>query len=601
MAATLKTVDPVTFEIVKNQLIFAATQVAEVMRRTSYSHIAREGRDLSASIHDTQGRLIAQGTEGIPIHLCGASYFVKNFLAKIAPEKLQPDDILISNDPYMGGQHLPDITMVSPFFFREELQCLMSIMLHHTDIGGVAVAGLAGDAKEIYATGLRIPIMKFNESVTEILAANVRVPQDVMGDLRGQLAALEFGKRRLTEIYERYGPQTLAAVSEELLTYSERRMRASIETIPDGSYTITEYIDDDGIHINEPVPLVVTVNKRASELIVDLSKSSPQTEALNSPIGCTVSSVSLSLRMFTDPDIPPNDGCDAPITVIAPPGTINNPRLPASVNTRATVCHRQEEAIIGGMAYLMPERARAASYGCSPCLLLYGREKATDKPFVLFAGSIPGGMGARPGRDGVDGICCDMSNTQYINVETIEEKIPVLIEKQEFRPDSGGPGEYRGGASVRVVYRILQPMLATIFADRQRIPAFGLFGGQPGALAEFILNPGADDERELHSKATNVQLNKGDVLSFSAAGGGGYGDPLERSPVKVLSDVKSGKVTLEGAEKDYGVVLCRQTLGLDIDGTNSLREHLRSVRGPVTWTIDRGEAFASYTGEVARI
>ncbi|MBI4191730.1 MAG: hydantoinase B/oxoprolinase family protein [Betaproteobacteria bacterium] len=592
------TIDAATLEIVKNQLVYTATQMAEVMRKTAFSHIAREGRDLSASIHDHQGRLLAQGAEGIPIHLCGASYFVANFFKVFPPETLGPNDILISNDPYKGGQHLPDITLVAPFFHAGKAQCFLMVMLHHTDIGGVAVGGLAGDAREIYGTGLIIPISKLNESVRGILAANVRVPDDVMGDLRAQIAGIEFGRRRLTEIYDRYGASHIHDVTLELLAYSERRVRTNLAAIPDGSYTVTECMDDDGIHLTTPVPLVVKVEKRGTDVVVDFTGSSAQTMSLNSPIGNTISSVSLSLRMFLDPDIPPNEGCDAPLTVIAPSGTINNPNAPAAVNTRATVCHRQEEAIIGGMAHLMPHKSRAASYGCSPCLLLSGQDEESGRPFVLFAGSIPGGMGARSTVDGVDGITCDMSNTHYMNVETIEEKIPLLVERQEFRPDSGGPGLYRGGAAVRQVIRARQPMVLTLFADRQKIPAFGLFGGQPGGVAEFLLNPGTAEERTLHSKTTNLPLHRGDVVSFSAAGGGGYGDPLARPPEQVMADVRNGKLTVEGA-RDYGVAIDTAG-GYDELATHQLRDAKRRERGPIDWVIDRGESAAVYTGLPAR-
>lgn len=587
-----KSTSAASAEIIGSRLAYIATQMSEVMRRTAHSHVAREASDLTATLHAPNGDLIAQALNSIPMHLCGASEFLRNFL-KIRPaESWEPTTIMISNDPYMGGQHLPDISIVAPYFFDGVLECFLVSMLHHTDIGGATAGGIVGDAKDIYSTGLRIPIVPYNSTVEEIIRANVRVPETVLGDLRAQLACLEFGKRRLDETYRRYGSAEMREATRWLLDYSERRVRQAIARIPDGTFELTEYIDDDGVNLHQPLPIRVKLAKLHDEITVDFSGSSEQTGTMNSPLTCTLSSVNLSLRMFFDDDIPNNEGCTKPIKIVAPPGSINNPVAPAGVNPRATVCHRQEEAIIGGMAYLTPERCRAASYGCSPTFIVYGTRESNQRRFVLVAGTIPGGMGARPGLDGEDAISCDLSNTRYINVETIEQSIPLLYHRQELRKDSGGPGRYRGGMSARQVVEALQPMLLTMFADRQDIPAFGLLGGDPGAVAEYVLNPGTAGERVIHSKATNVSLEAGDVLVFSPAGGGGLGNPHERDPSAVALDVRRNKVSASQAFADYAVVLDLETGEADYAATELRRAELSASEPERNSVINRGVALS---------
>lgn len=581
-------------EIIGDRLSQLATQTSEVIRRTAHSHIAREAGDLTATLHLPSGDVIAQAMNAIPIHLCGASTFLRSFLERRPIDSWEPHTLLVSNDPYAGGQHLPDISVVAPFFFGGELRMFIIAMLHHTDVGGATVGGIVGNATDIFSTGLRIPIIELTPDFRELLAANVRVPYTVLSDLDAQLAGLEFCKRRLTEVYERYGVETINDACSWLLEYSERRVRQALESMPDGSFSVVECIDDDGQNLGVPVPIQVSVEKKGSDLTVDFAGSATQTGTMNSPLTSTIASVNLSLRQFFDADIPNNEGCTVPIHIVAERGSINNPMPPAGVNPRATVCHRQEEAIIGGMAYLDPENCRAASYGCSPSFNVYGIGDDGAR-FVLVAGTIPGGMGARPGLDGVDAVCCDLSNTRYINLETVEQTIPLLYHSQTLRADSGGPGKYRGGASACQVVEALLPMTLTLFSDRQEIPAFGLFGGHAGDVAEYAIRKSTGERIKLHSKATNVKLEKGDVLIFSPAGGGGYGSPLERPADAVCMDVRRNIVSRVAAGRDYGVIFADGTDEVDQAATAAARAQRASEAEPGNYVIDRGVVGAEYT------
>jgi len=574
--------DPITLGVVWGALQSVAVEIGTTVQRTAYSEQAREGQDFSVAVFDRAGRMVAQGPYS-PGHMGAMSFAVKHALAAHPAETLRPGDAVLLNDPLLGSGHLPDFFITQPVFAGGALVGFVVNIVHHTDVGGQRPGsqGVVG-IFDYHQEGLRIPPTKVwreyreDEAVIGIIAANTRTPEKVLGDLRAQRSALRVGELRLMELVERYGRAVVFAAMDEILDRTEASVRAAIRRIPDGRYAFEDFLDDWGPG-TDPLRVFVTVTVAGDTVTVDYEGSSPQTPSgLNSYINYTRSYSYAAVKCLTDPFGPMSEGALRPVVVRAPEGSFLNPRPPAGGGPRALICYRIFEAVLGALAPALPERvAAAASHMANPTF--GGWDRARGRRFVAYE-LVLSGTGARAGKDGCEGMAWAF-NASNIPVEAQEARHPIVVERFELMRDSGGAGRFRGGCGIRRDLRFLaDDGKLTNLSDRQRVPPWGLFGGHPGALGRTVLNPGPD-QVTVHGKESR-DFAYDDVVSFQQSGAGGYGNPFERDPARVLEDVLDDYVSMESARNDYGVIITGTGMDLRVDdaATQTLRHENKTNR-----------------------
>lgn len=574
--------DPVRLELIKNAVGSVVDEMVLTVVRIAYSSIMKDTMDLSSAFCDRDGRMIAQGLS-LPLHLGSFPDAMDGMLAEYRG-KLAPGDVVILNDPYLGGMHLPDIFMFRPVFVGDHLLGYGVVVAHHNDIGGRVPGSSAADSTEIFQEGLRIPPLKLyergvpNETLFRMIGLNVRVPDVVLGDLYAQVAACRIAERGMSELAAKYGIAELERYFNELLDYSEREARRTIRAIPDGSYTCTDYLDDDGVTPDQPVPVKVSLHVDGDELTVDLTGTSPQVKgAINSTLSFAKSAVYFALRSIMESDAPSNSGFMRPIRVTAPLGCLVNPRPPGACAARGVSGFRVIDAMFGALAQVLPERVRAAGEGGTTSYSIGGYDAAGR--YVLFREAIMGAWGAGYRREGIDGVANPAANISNAPIEQVENQAPIVVERYELVPDSGGPGTWRGGLGVERQLRFVgERATLQLRSDRRNHPPYGLAGGGPGAPS---CNYVSDGERwDVWPTKFTRPIRSGQALRHVTAGGGGYGDPLERDPERVLADVRDGKVTIEAAARAYGVKILPEPLRLDRAGTEKLRAGMRRGSRP---------------------
>jgi N-methylhydantoinase B len=571
--------DPVRLELVKNAIGSVVDEMVLTVVRVAYSSIMKDTMDLSSAFCDRTGRMIAQGLS-LPLHLGSIPDAMDAVLAKF-PAGLSPGDVVVLNDPYQGGMHLPDIFMFKPVYVDGRLIGYAVLVAHHNDMGGRVPGSSAADSTEIFQEGLRIPILKLydrgvpNETLRDIIRINVRIPDIVLGDIDAQLAACRIAERGMADLARRFGVDELEHLFEELLDYSEREARRTITAIPDGVYHFEDHLDDDGVDFTKPVRVAVALRVDGDELTVDLAGTSPQVRgAINSTLSFAKSAVYFAIRSIMDSDAPNNAGFFRPIHVEAPLGCLVNPRSPAACAARGVSGFRLIDALFGALAQAVPERVRAAGEGGTTSYSIGGTDR--DGRFVLFREAIMGAWGAGAAREGIDGVANPAANISNAPIEMVENQAPIRVERYGFVADSGGAGKWRGGLSVERQLRFLGGHATLqLRSDRRDHPPYGLAGGQSGAPSSNALHDGKL-WRELPTKFTRP-FNGGEAIRHRSAGAGGFGDPFERAPEAVLEDVREGKVTLEAAARDYGVVVLRLPWCLDLPATAELRRVRRAT------------------------
>jgi N-methylhydantoinase B len=576
MTASSSGLDPITLQLVRGAMESIVDEMALTLVRTAYSANLKNAMDLSSAICDADMRLVAQGLT-LPLHLGSIPDAMTAIRARFEGT-MRPGDTYILNDPYEGGTHLPDIFVIQPVFVDGDLLAYVCAISHHTDIGGRVAGGNACDSTEIYQEGLRIPPLRLREAGTidddflRLLASNVRIPTRVLGDLRAQLAALTIGERGLLEVVERYGVGTVREAWTGLLHYSERLARAEIATWPDGQYSFTDYLDDDGID-PDPIPITATLTVRGDNLEVDFTGSAPQVKgAINSVLSFTRSTVYACVRCLLPNDLPNNEGYFHAVRVHAPAGTIVNPLPPAPVAARGLTAFRIANVVLGALAQIAPERIPACEVGGDTGITMGGYDD--QRRAFVFLEFVFSGWGGRPFADGIDGLSSVVVNFSNYPAEIIENEYPLRIEEYGFLPDSGGPGLHRGGLAIVREYRLLEREASLqIRSDRTRFPAYGLAGGSPGRLCRNLLDDG-DGPRLLPSK-TLLTIRAGTLLRHELAGAGGWGDPFDRDPLRVLADVREQKVSAVHARDAYGVVLNDDASEVDWNATAHQRAVLR--------------------------
>jgi N-methylhydantoinase B len=565
-------IDYLQLELIRNGLESVVDDMALTLVRTAYSANLKSSMDFSTAFCDVAGRLVAQGLT-LPVHLGSIPDAMAAVLGRYQG-KVRPGDVFILNDPYEGGTHLPDLYVCQPVFLGDEPLGFVCCIAHHTDIGGRVAGGNACDSTEIYQEGLRVPPLRLydrgelNDGFLRMLERNVRIPHKVLGDLRGQLAACHIGEQGLLGLVDRFGRGAVLGAFDDLLDYSERLARAEIASWPDGRYEFVDYLDDDGID-PDPIPIRVSITVSGDQLDVDFAGSGAQVKgAINSVMSFTRSATYACVRCLLPQNLPNNEGYFRAIRVHAPEGTIVNPLPPGPVAARGLTGFRIATAVFGALAQIAPDRVPACEVGGDTGITMGGYY--ADRRAFVFLEFLFCAWGGRPFADGVDGVSSLVVNFSNYPAEVIEHEYPLRIEEYSFRPDTGGPGRFRGGLALVRQYRFLErEATLQIRSDRTRSAPYGLHGGQPGDRCRTILNPGPN-ERVLPAK-TLLWIHAGDVFRHELAGAGGWGDPFERDPRAVLADVLNEKVTVEQAREAYGVVLRNDKKEVDEEATRELR------------------------------
>ena len=560
-----KSIDPVALEVVWSRFLSVANEQQDTLIRTAFSTIVRESQDLACGMFDTKGRMISQSISGTPGHINAMATSMKHFLAAFPPDKLAPGDVLITNDPWQTAGQINDITITTPIFKNGKMVALFANTCHSADIGGRI---LSAEAREVFEEGLRIPIMKLfdrgqpNRILMQIVRTNVRQPDEVIGDFYAQTACNETGGRALREMMDEFNLDSIDEVAEEIIQRSEAAVRAEIAKLPSGEWSNETWSDG----FEEPIVVRCTVKVAGDEIFIDFTGSSPQsTRGINVVLNYTHAYASFAIKAAICPDVPHNEGSFRPVHVSAPPGSILNALDPAPVASRQVIGHFIPSAIFAAMSGAMPGRLMAP--GADPIWLSVWRGQ--NPPFTLTVFQV-GGTGARPTKDGLNAVGFP-SGVAGVPAEVIESLSPVVLKRRELRANSGGPGTWRGGLGQLTEFsrRGEGRWSVSSIADRTEYPAPGLLGGKPGARGEVTM----DDGTKLHAKALK-DLQETDVVHVNLPGGGGYGDPYERDPQKVLWDVIEGYVSPEEAEKSYGVAVRYNGNGQDL------------VKLPRDWQID---------------
>ncbi|KAA9404752.1 hydantoinase B/oxoprolinase family protein [Haloarcula hispanica] len=527
-----ETIDPVTLEILRNQLESVATEMGHVLIRGAYSPNIKERQDCSTALFDASGRMVAQA-EHIPVHL-GAMPDAVDIVLQKDPK---PGDVFIVNDPFAGGTHLPDITLVSTIAPNDEIVGYAVSRAHHADVGGSSPGSMPPGAQEIYEEGLRLPAVRLvdggepNEAVHDLIRANVRTPDEREADLRAQRAANVRAEERIGELLSEHGA-TLLDAFDAVIEYSRERVEAELDALPDGTYRAQDILEGDGV-TDADIPIEVAVTIDEASIAVDFAGTADQVAGnLNAPLSVAKSAVYFVVRAITDPEIPPNHGCYEPVSVSVPEGSILDPKPPAAVvGGNVETSQRVMDVTLAALAEAVPDKVPAGGQGTMNNLIIGDR----TGDFTYYE-TIGGGFGARPEKDGMDGVQVGMTNTLNTPVEAMETEYPLRVERYALRPSSGGDGRYRGGLGLERTVTVETDATVSLLTERRRTAPAGIDGGEDGATGENLV-----DGEPVPAKAS-VDVEAGTTVSVRTPGGGGHGDPAERDPAARERDRRDGKV-----------------------------------------------------------
>ncbi len=567
--------DPITLEILWRRLISIVDEADSTVSRTAFSSLLRDAHDYTCMFTDRKGRELAQGTFATPGQSGAMALGIKNLVNRLPAGHFRPGDIFITNDPWALAGHLNDICVLSPIFYQDKLTGFTACVFHHSDIGG----RVSSDNHDVFEDGLYIPLIKLydagvlNDAVMEMIRWNVRTPDKVIGDIRSQIAANHVCSQNICRMIEEYRLEGLDDLADEIITRTENSMREAIKKIPDGVYRASGILEQ--MACKGDIIVKAAVEIKGSDLIVDLDGSSPQVDwGGNVVYNFTYAYVFMAVKSMLDPDIPNNDGSTAPLIMRAPEGSVVNCTFPAAVAARMQIGHFLTEIIYRAMAKALPHRVIAGSGGTPATMNVFYGSLKDGRPWhtVIIRG---GGMGAGAVNDG-NYVYIFPANGANTPVEILESDTPLIVEKRELLCDSGGPGKNKGGLGRRVEFRIpagddtpLPPVNLGIQSGRFRYPPEGLFGGKSGSTARFLVNGKPGNPYGL------TQLKPGDVVTMDAAGGGGYGNPLERDLQSIREDVLDGYISIESAGKDYGVVINPDTL--EINPKETAKTTMRNI------------------------
>jgi len=566
-----RTFDPITLEILWRRLISVVDEADGAVARTAFSSLLRDAHDYTCMLTDHQGRELAQGTFVTPGQSGAMALGIKNLVKRLPPETYKPGDVFITNDPWTLAGHLNDVCVMSPIFYEDKLVAFTACVFHHSDIGG----RVSSDNHDVFEEGLFIPLVKLydggalNQSVIDMIRWNVRTPDEVVGDIRSQIAANHVCAEKIGQMLRETGLEDLGDLGNEIISHTEKSMREEIGKVPDGIYRAEGKIEQ--MKGQQDVVIKAAVEVKGSNITVDLDGSSAHVNwGGNVVYNFTYAYVFMAMKSMFGPDIPNNDGCATPIRLKAPEGSVVNCKFPAAVAARLVIGHFLTEIIYRAMSEVLPNRVIAASGGTPAQMNVFYGKRSDGRPWhsVIIRG---GGMGASSVSDG-NYVYIFPANGANTPIEIFESDTPLIVERRELLIDSSGPGRMKGGLGQREVFRVpddqyapMSPVNLGIQAGRHIHAPEGLFGGNPGARAQFLVNGVPGNPFGL------TQLKTGDVVTIDAAGGGGCGNPLEREPEMVERDVLEGYVSIERAREDYGVVIDPKTLKVDTEATKKQR------------------------------
>ncbi|MBW2132382.1 MAG: hydantoinase B/oxoprolinase family protein [Deltaproteobacteria bacterium] len=568
--------DPITLEILWRRLVSIVDEADASVARTAFSSLLRDAHDYTCMFTDSRGQELVQGTFCTPGQAGAMSLGVKEIIRSIPLEQYREGDVFIVNDPWLLAGHLNDVCVLSPIFYRERPVAFTACVFHHSDIGG----RVSSDNREVFEEGLFIPPLKLydagllNEGVLNLIRWNVRTPKEVIGDIRSQVAANHVCSQKIIELLRDEGLETLDDLADAIIERTETSMRKAISEIPDGAYPYQGRIEGAGKHKDIRIQLCAT--KSGEEITVDFDGTSPQVDwGVNVVYNFTYAYVFMAIKSAFDPEIPINEGAIRPVKMTAPEGSVVNCRFPAAVAARMQIGHFMTEMVFRALSKAAPDRIITDSGGTPAQTNIFYGKRNDGKPFhtMIIRG---GGLGAG---SRMDGHHCAIfpANGANTPVEIFESDTPLIVEARELVCDSGGPGKRRGGLGRKMVIRVPDDEKApqgqitvAVQAGRFRYGPQGIFGGGPGAKARFLKNDAPADPSGL------TFCEPGDVLAFYSAGGGGYGNPLQRELDRVQRDVAKGYVSVKGAKQDYGVVIDPDTLEVDAEATRNLRRSIES-------------------------
>jgi N-methylhydantoinase B len=545
-------------EIIAAAFEAATQEMAASLVRTAFSPNIKERADCSTAICDAQGRALSLMTNA-PAHLGSTLRLVPAILSRFPRESLTQGDAFLANDPYIVGvTHLNDCTVATPVFHADRLVAFAVAVAHHSDVGGRVPGSESGDNTSVYQEGIRVPPVRIycagrrRADVVEMFLLNSRMPHYGEGDLMAQMASCARGTARVKELFDRYGADLMTVRIDEMLDATERRVRSRIRSeLKEGVYAATDWLDEDGIS-GERVKVAVTASVRDGHLTLDLSECSPQLgSGKNVPLTHSYATAYFCLKSIVDPSVPTNEGLYRTVSIIAPEGLVTNPLAPAAVSSRNMTSMILAEAITNALGQAAPSRAVAAGGPGQGCISA-GADPASGRFFINYE-NLAGGQGARCNADGMDVVMINMTNTSNLPIEAMEMEFPLRIERYALVPDSGGPGCFRGGLGIVRDMRVLADnATVSLRSSRQKFPAPGMAGGQPGGLGAFIRNPGGTNETRLGMTTSGTPLAHGDVLRIVSPGGGGFGDPRSREREAVARDLREGKISPDAARDIYG-------------------------------------------------
>ncbi len=579
-------IDQITLQVVNNHLVTTAREMGIAMRNTSYSPLFNEGLDFSCAIFDAEGEMIAQA-EFCPAHLGAIIYVVEWTILEIGKSNFHPGDVVLHNDPFRGGCHLPEYCVIKPVFAEGQISAYVACIGHMTEVGGKVPGGFAGDATEVFQEGLRIPPLKIVDqgrdvdAVWDIIMANVRTPRMSYGDLKAMIGSLYVGERRVSELVQKHGLRKFIRLGDAIKDYSERRMRAELVDMPDGVYRFEDdVIDNDGI-TQDPARLKLAVTIEGDHVTMDYTGSDPQRRGpVNCTYGVTASATYNALLHLTDQSIPSNHGCYRPVRIIAPPGTIVNVEYPgASVGGNSEIHPHLVMAVYGALRDALPERVSAHDGGTSALCAVGGVHPETGESYANLTNE-GCGWGGRSGKDGNSALCVPNGNCALQPVEILETRYPMLHQALELYEGSAGAGEHRGGFGYAREFRInADEMRMSCFVEKVEISPWGLFGGKEGKRSAVLVSRGRGEFETFgeafgvacNGKFSDVYLQHGDVVRIVTAGGGGYGDPRRRRFEEIEEDVRQGLIPGDQAAAEYDVVFGSDGEHVDPVKTESLR------------------------------
>ena len=580
-------IDPITLEVITEGLISVVREMRATVFRTARSVAIYEARDFSCGLFDAGGQVVAQ-SEDIGSHVVPLPWSVEASLERLGHD-LRAGDVIVTNDAYLGGTHLNDVTLIYPVYHDDEIVFFAAVREHWADVGGAVPGSMSGTATEIYQEGIRIPPVKLveggetNKAAMEILLANMRVPEERLGDFNSGLAACRTAERRVHELIERYAIETLQAGVGRNLDRSEVRMRAQIEKVPDGVYRYEDYLETFGPppeHRLEPLLLPLELTVSGDTLTADFTGAAEQAPApVNSSLAVTAASVFITLKAVFDPTQALNQGSFRPVRVVAPKGTIVNVTHPAPAGSHGEIRKRVIATMLGALAQACPELSSADIHRTSFHNLIGGIDPSRGKEYVHYEWA-SGGNGGFLEADGPSAMAAidwgDLSTVQP--TEVLEMRYPLRIQWSKQAMDSGGPGRTRGGLGMRRALELTRGTATySLLSDGAIVPPFGILGGESGApVGSYTVHDGTPRPFPTPGKVGGHPLSAGEVIVLQSAGGGGYGDPLEREPAAVLEDVEEGYVSLELAGEVYGVVLIEGRV--DVTETASRRAEIRTSR-----------------------